>query len=86
MKKMDNEMKNITTIIAEILRVPVTEITEHTSMESNPLWDSLSHIEIIYALERKFAIEFSGDEIVEAISVNKIKDIVLKKTGECLET
>lgn len=82
---MINKMVNITAIIAEVLRVPVTEITEHTSMESNPLWDSISHMEIIYALEKKFALEFSGEEIIEVTSVNKIKDVIFKKIGERLE-
>lgn len=72
-------MKNLYTIIADVLRVPATEISEQTSMENNPLWDSLSHMEIIAMLEKKYSIEFSGDEIVEITSIDKIRDLIIKK-------
>lgn len=75
----------INTIVAEILRIPVTEISDSTSMESNPLWDSLSHMEIIYILEKKFDLVFNGDEIIEITSVSKIKKVISQKMGECLE-
>lgn len=78
-------MLQIKAIIAEVLRVSADEVNEHTSMETNSLWDSLSHMEIIYTLEKKFGIEFSGDEIIQITSVNKIKDIISKKVGDCLE-
>lgn len=79
-------MESIKGIIADILKIPVNEVTDHTSIESNPLWDSLSHLEIIYALEKKFSLTFTGNEIVEITSIQKIKEILFKKIGANLET
>ena len=76
----------INLIIADILRLPIANITEDTSMETQSVWDSLSHMEIIYALENKLAIQFTGDEIVEATSVKKIKYILENIKGINLES
>ena len=44
-------------------------------------WDSLSHMTLVAALEPKFGITFEIDEISEMDSVQKIVDIIKKKTG-----
>ena len=79
-------MINLNAMIAEVLRVPPAEITDNTSMDSTSAWDSISHIEIIFELEKKLAIVFNGDEIIKMTSVNKIKNLIFEKLGECVET
>ncbi|NCX94406.1 MAG: acyl carrier protein, partial [Gammaproteobacteria bacterium] len=71
-------MTNVIEIVAQILRVPAHQVTAATSMETHAAWDSLSHMDIITALERALKIEFTGDEMVEMTSVAQIQHILLQ--------
>ncbi|ABQ27356.1 acyl carrier protein [Geotalea uraniireducens] len=42
-------------------------------------WDSLKHIEIMFALEEELGVEFSQEELAKLDSVVKIVDAVLAK-------
>lgn len=46
------------------------------SRGNTPAWDSLKHIEIMFALEDEFGIEFSEEELASLDSVPKIVDAV----------
>jgi acyl carrier protein len=42
-------------------------------------WDSLSHFDLICAIESAFQIRFSTKEIEEVLSVDKIRETMRKK-------
>lgn len=46
------------------------------SRRNTHAWDSLRHIEIMFALEDEFGIEFSEEELASLESVAKIVDAV----------
>jgi acyl carrier protein len=39
------------------------DVTSSTSREQNSSWDSLKHIQIIFAIEDEFGVQFEEDEI-----------------------
>ena len=45
-------------------------------------WDSLGHINLIAALEQKFKVRFSMDEMEELVSFEKAKELVGQKIKE----
>ena len=66
----------LTGLIAGILRVPEGEIEDSLDMESTGTWDSLSHMQLIAAIEDEFGIELTLDEIVAMRSVGQVKDVL----------
>lgn len=61
------------TAVAEILEVPPGAITPQTGAGTEARWDSLRHMQIIFAVEDAFGVHFRDNEIplltsVEAIS------------------
>jgi len=76
----ENQVKQI---LSRALRLEITEITDEIKMSERPEWDSLSHMEVIVALEEEFNTSFSLDEIVEMNSVSRI--IGALKEKNCLE-
>lgn len=72
--------QRLTDLIAEILRVPKLEIIDSLDMEETGTWDSLSHMQLIAALEDEFGIELTSDEIVTMRSVGQIKDVLRGKS------
>ena len=50
MKKIENKIKNI---LSTILKIPEKKINLSFSYKSTIKWDSLNHVKIIMALEKK---------------------------------
>ena len=80
MTDKENQVKQI---LSRALRLEITEITDEIKMSERPEWDSLSHMEVIVALEEEFHTSFSLDEIVEMNSVARI--IGALKEKNCFE-
>lgn len=72
----------LTNLIVEVLRIPQSEVVDSLDMEATSTWDSLSHIQLIAALEEEFQIELTADEIVTMRSVGQIKDVLRAKSIE----
>jgi acyl carrier protein len=72
-----NEMK-LKTVIAGVLRINVDEVTDEASMDTFPEWDSLSHMNIVIALEEEFNISIPDEDAANMSSVLLIK-IVLEE-------
>ena len=54
-------------ILALALRIPADKY-RRLDRETVPEWDSLKHIEIVFALEDRFGVEFSDAEIPALVS------------------
>lgn len=71
--------KNLEQLLAELLQIPVTNITADLAMKDLDVWDSLKHMELIAELERQFDVQLSFDEIVAMRSVSDIKCVLNNK-------
>ena len=71
---MDNSvLDKVKSIIAEVLDVPVQDITEETAIGDIEAWDSLHHIQIVAAIEKEFDFRFTPDVMME---LEDVEDIV----------
>jgi acyl carrier protein len=68
--------KKLEQLLAELLQIPVTQITGELAMKDLDVWDSLKHMELIAALEQQFDLQLSFDEIVAMRSVGDIKRVL----------
>jgi acyl carrier protein len=59
--------------MADVFDIDDTGITLDTSAKDIEEWDSLSHIRLIVAVERKFKIKFKNSEIE---SLQRVGDLV----------
>ena len=71
-------MKNVESILAEVLNLSESEISETSSISNISSWDSLSHMQIIADIESNYSIQLTGDDIVQMIDLKSIK-LVLSK-------
>jgi acyl carrier protein len=67
-----------TTVLTAIAAVLKRELPEgaQTSRENTPEWDSLRHVEIMFAVEDELSVEFSEEELAELNSVARIVNAV----------
>ncbi len=54
-------------------------VNENTTADDIEMWDSFEHINLISAVEKKFAIKFNMKEIVELHNVGEMADLILSK-------
>ena len=66
--------QRIKKVFWNVLNVELEDNTASTGTIDN--WDSLGHIRLIKALEDEFCVRFEFSEIIELLSVKKIKEIL----------
>ncbi|MBQ3101500.1 acyl carrier protein [bacterium] len=64
-------------IISSVSKLTNQELIEKKEVEK--LWESITHVEIVVALEEEFDIMFEQDEIASMTTVSKIIEIVRSK-------
>lgn len=57
-------------------------LTEDLSAKNVPEWDSLTHISLIVAVEKKFGVRFRTGEVEAAQNVGQFIDLIYKHCSE----
>ena len=67
-------------VIADVLGVPAASLTRESSPDTFPQWDSLSHLNLVVALESEFGVTLTDDDVMEMLSVSLI-EVILTERG-----
>ena len=77
----DAVLKTIGEVFEDVMDVDPDVVTEDSTGDDIEDWDSLSHVRLMVAVERKFEIRFSNAEIEDMKSVRDLIDLILAKTS-----
>lgn len=66
-------------VFADVLKVETANVTEASSPETIPNWDSLATVNLVAELEQAFGVQFDILEIIEFHSVGIVKSILMEK-------
>jgi acyl carrier protein len=66
-------------IFIDVLDLDEVNLTDATSANDIEEWDSLSHIQLIVAVEKTFGIKFTSLEIMKWKNVGEMVDSILEK-------
>ncbi len=72
----ENTLELVRETLADVLDLDDVEITTATSAEDIEEWDSLSHVRLIVAIERKFGIRFNNSEIGSLMNVGDLVRLI----------
>jgi acyl carrier protein len=77
-------LEQITAIMADVFDVDLGDggITADTTAEDIEEWDSLSHIRLMVAVERKFNVKFKNSEIEALKRVGDLVTLVEAKASQ----
>jgi acyl carrier protein len=71
--------------LAELMRQlfakPDLEISDETTAADVPGWDSMAHINLVVAVEKRFGIALSTREVRGMKNIGALMDIIEKKTA-----
>jgi acyl carrier protein len=72
-------LNSVTSIIREVLELPTLVVTSDTSASDVDEWDSMTHIQLVSAIEGKFKVRFTLRELQDLKSVGEMVELILKK-------
>lgn len=64
--------EKVKSIMANVFRTGIENITDDLNQKDVTFWDSLRHLNLIVELEEKFEISFEPEEIAEMITFKKV--------------
>ena len=72
-------LQQVENIFKDILEEENITLTEETTANNVDGWDSLTHIQLIVAIEKHFKIKFSSREILSWKNVGEMLDCIQTK-------
>lgn len=72
-------LARIQDVFREELELDDLVLTDETTAEDVEEWDSLSHIQLVVALEKEFGLKFTSREILSWDNIGDLVDCINKK-------
>jgi len=66
-------------LVSDIFAVPVELVEEDSSPETIGAWDSMQHLNLVLAVEEKFNVRFSPEEMEQMRGVRQIVGLLKAK-------
>jgi acyl carrier protein len=66
-------------IIGKVLGVEAGTLSEESNAQNTPKWDSLRHIEVVFAIENAFHVRFTMPEIAGLRKLGDIRQLLASK-------
>ena len=74
-------MQGLTDVFRTVFDQPELVLRDDMTAADVENWDSLNHIDLIVAIERKFKIKFTTREITGLKTVGDLAELTAKKVG-----
>ena len=75
----DQILQQINNVFIDILENDDIKLTRATTAKDIDEWDSLNHIQLVVAIEKKFKVKFTTGEIYKWNNVGDMVDSILAK-------
>lgn len=74
-------LNRVRQVASDIFAVPIESIGADSTMDAIEAWDSMQHLNLVLALEEKFDVHFSPEEMEEMRSLETIAAMLEAKTS-----
>lgn len=74
----ENLLGQMQTVFRQVFHDTAICITAHTTADDIALWDSLTHLELIAAIEKQFGLVFSFEQVMQFRNVGDMVNLVEK--------
>lgn len=75
----ENILEKMHPIFLDVFELDEIQLTESLTAKDVDGWDSLTHIQLVVALEKQFGVRFSSTEIQNWENIGAIADAVQSK-------
>jgi len=70
-------LSTVEEVVATVFGVDPDDLDETSSPESIEGWDSMGHLNLVAALEKAFKVSIDIGDVMEMVSVKRIREILL---------
>jgi acyl carrier protein len=77
----DTVLEELREIMIDVFDIDDVELTPATTADDIEEWDSLSHVRLLVAVERRFKVKFSNSEIEKLKSVGDLIGLIQAKAA-----
>jgi acyl carrier protein len=74
-----NTFDQVRNIASDIFSIPAEKITASSSPKTVETWDSIQHLNLVLALEEKFNLQLSPEEIEDLKSIGDAAKLIESK-------
>ena len=75
-------LEELQPIFVDVLDLPGLRLSYESSGSNIDGWDSLAHINLVVAIEKKFGIKFALGELQQLKNVGEMADLIIAKTSK----
>ncbi|MFF0298024.1 acyl carrier protein [Kitasatospora sp. NPDC004615] len=75
-------MTELTDLVADVLRIPATEVTEETGAATTAAWTSLTQVQIVARVEQEYGLRLTAREARACRSVRALRDVLARDGRE----
>ena len=72
-------IKDIQPIFRDVLDIPDLQLTRQSNASNVDGWDSLSHVNLVMAIEKKYKIKIALGELQDLKNVGEMADLIQRK-------
>jgi acyl carrier protein len=76
------DIRRLNRVVSDVLGVPMDSITDESSPDNIEKWDSLSHINLVMAIESEFDVALTPEDTMDILSVKLIRIILDDKLNK----
>ena len=66
----------VLTVMSKVFNVPVETLGEDSSIDTIEQWDSLQHMNLVFAIEEEFDVQLDDAVVAELTSVARILEVL----------
>ncbi len=74
--------KRLKAVILKELDIEDFDFKDETTADQVPNWDSLSHMNVIVAIEKDYELKFKGLEILKIKNLGELQSLIDKKLSQ----
>ena len=78
----DDLLAGVQDVFRDVFDEPDLVITRESNAENVPDWDSMTHVNLVIAIEKRYKVKFALGELGELKDVGDLLDLLSKKLAE----
>ena len=71
--------ERLETVFRDVFADPDISLTDETTADDIPQWDSLQHVVLLFNVEQEFGVQFAGSEAGSLANVGDLKRLLKEK-------
>ena len=77
-----DRLQRLQRTVAAVVGIAESEVTDETSPDTVSAWDSVTHLNLVMAIEEEFGVFLTPEEAMEMTSVKLIRLLLEEKATE----